>query len=150
MTVVNIRFLDRIRAELSSKRTKQKAGEQLIADMKDSISKGISPVRGVRRFVRYKDADKYPGGLKNKRPVNLFLSGDMLAALKFYPIGGTSFNVAIKGEQGVKAYAHNEGKGVPQRRFMPTAKDEKFTVTIERNLRDLYARIISDIIRRSR
>lgn len=146
---VNLKIAEDIRRAVSNKINQKKVGELIIEEMKDSISKGISPVRGERRFIAYKDPKKYPADLKSKRPVNLFLSGDMLASLKFYPLKGESFSIAIKGEQGAKASAHNNGDGVPRRHFMPTERGEEFTVTITRKIRDLYAQILSDILRRS-
>lgn len=139
---VKLSLLDDIRKVVSDRRVKEDAGALLIKEMKDHIASGISPVRGERRFVGYKDPKKYPGDQKSKRPVNLYLSGDMLAALKFYPLANTSFQIAIKGEQGVKARAHNDGKGVPRRHFMPTEQGEQFTVSIVRKLKDYYARLI--------
>lgn len=145
----------KIRADIlkavSDSRTKDIVSKKLISMIKEFISKGISPVKGERRFVGYKNPAKYPAELKSKRPVNLYLSGDMLAALKFYPLSGAAFSIAIKGDEGKKAAAHNNGtdKGIPRRHFMPTERGEEFNVTITRKLRDLYARILFDIIKRS-
>ena len=152
MTVkVNINIDKKIRGALEQKRTKERVGNQVINDMKASLAKGISPVRGERRFPAYKDPKRYPRDLKPRRPVNLYLSGDMLAALKFKPLSGTGVSIGITDrEQARKAKAHQTGDGVPKRRFVPTEKGEEFTVTITRRLRDLYASIIYDIIKRNR
>jgi hypothetical protein len=147
---VNITLIKDVMNAVSAKANKQAVGDLIITEMKNSISSGVSPVRGERRFVAYKDPTKYPADLKSKRPVNLFLSGDMLSQLKFYPLAANRFSIAIKGEEGKKARAHNEGIGVPRRHFMPTDTNEEFTVTITRKIRDLYARILSDIINRSK
>lgn len=148
---VKLGFKKSLRDVVSSNTSKKKVAELIISEMKDHIARGISPVRGQRRFVAYKDPPKYPGDAKTRRPVNLELSGDMLKALKFYPLKATSFSIAIKGKEGIIAKAHNDGKGnVPMRRFMPTKSGEEYTVTITRKIRDLYARLISDIIKRSR
>jgi hypothetical protein len=146
---VNLSLLNQMRRAVSSAKTKRAVGEQIIEDMKDSISKGISPVKGERRFVAYKDPKSYPGDLKDKRPVNLYLSGDMLAALKFYPHAGAAIGIGIKGPMGKIAKYNNDGtKHVPRRHFMPTEKGEEFSVTITRRIRDLYSSIISDILKR--
>lgn len=147
----NITIGKAIKSELESRRIKQVVANQVIEDIKDSVSKGISPVRGNRRFPRYKDPSKYPRDLKPQRPVNLELSGDMLNTLKFKALSGTSLSVGIMDrEQAKKANAHQKGDGVPQRKFLPTESGDQFTVTITRKLRDLYARILSDIIKRAR
>ena len=151
---MNVKVKLKIRADIlkavSDSRTKDIVSKKLISMIKEFISKGISPVKGGRRFVGYKNPAKYPAELKSKRPVNLYLSGDMLAALKFYPLSKTAFSIAIKGDQGKKAAAHNNGTDkLPPRHFMPTERGEEFNVTITRKLRDLYARILFDIIKRS-
>lgn len=149
MVIVNLRLIDQMRKVVSSKRTKELVGEQVIADMKESIAAGVSPVRGERRFVAYKNPDRYPGDKKDKRPVNLYLSGDMLGALRFYPTAGPGVSVGIKGSEGVKAKAHNDGtRTIPRRHFMPTDNGDEFTVTITRRVRDLYSRLLSDILSR--
>ena len=47
-------------------------------EIKPSIAKGISPVKGQRNFAKYKDPKKYPGDRKQSNKPNLKLSGDML------------------------------------------------------------------------
>ena len=71
---------------LKSPITKEDAseiGKQVITEMKDQISKGISPILGQGRFPAYKNPDKYPGKRKPKRPVNLKLSGNFLYDLTY-------------------------------------------------------------------
>ena len=144
-----LNLISQLRRVVTSRRLKEEVAAQVIADMKESIAAGVSPVRGERRFVAYKNPEKYPGERKAKRPVNLYLSGDMLAALKFYPTAGASVSIGIKGAEGVKAKAHNDGTStIPRRHFMPTDKGDEFSVTITRRIRDLYARAISDILSR--
>jgi len=149
VVLVRLNLLIQMRKIIADKANKAEVAEQIISDMKESIAAGVSPVRGERRFVAYKDPKKYPGDQKNKRPVNLYLSGDMLAALKAYPAAGAGVNIGIKGTQGVKAKAHNDGtKDIPRRHFMPSDAGDAFTVTITRRVRDLYARFLSDILKR--
>ena len=47
-------------------------------EVKRLILRGISPVAGEKRFIGYKNPEKYPGKRKPKRPVNLKLTGDLL------------------------------------------------------------------------
>lgn len=51
-------------------------------EIKDSISKGISPIKGKRNFAKYKDKDKYPAGQKQSNKPNLNLTGEMLSHYK--------------------------------------------------------------------
>jgi len=61
-------------------------GEEVVSEMKRFISKGVSPVEGIGRFRQY--SKNYPESVqgeypaKRKRPVNLYLSGQMLSELK--------------------------------------------------------------------
>lgn len=143
--------LERIARELQSPAVNRRVGELVVDEMRDGLSKGLSPVRGVRRFAPYKDREKYPADRKPARPVNLYLSGEMLAALEPF-IRGSRLYVGIRDtEQAVKAKAHQEGtKNMVARRFMPTADGEEFNVTITRKIRNLYAEILSAIIKRAK
>jgi len=146
---VNLSMLADMRKAISARVNKEKVADLVIENMKESIAAGLSPVRGIGRFVAYKNPAKYPGDQKSRRPVNLYLSGDMLAALKFYPTSGPGVSVGIKGAEGKKAAANNNGtKDVPRRHFMPTDRGEEFSVTITRKIRDLYSRMFSDILKR--
>lgn len=137
--------------QLQSPAVNRKVGELVVDEMRDSLKSGLSPVRGIRRFTPYKDREKYPADRKPARPVNLYLSGEMLAALEPF-IRGSRLYVGVRdSEQAVKAKAHQEGTAnMAARRFMPTADGEEFTVTITRKIRDLYAKILSDIIKRAK
>ena len=147
--IFKLTALKTIEKAFTARANKEKIAALIIANMKQSIAAGLSPVRGVRRFVAYKNPANYPGGRKNKRPVNLYLSGAMLAALKFYPSSGVAVTVGIKGPEGEKAVWNNDGtKHVPRRHFMPTDSGDEFSVTITRKIRDLYSRILSDILKR--
>jgi hypothetical protein len=143
--------IKKISKELTSPRVNMKVGELIVEQMKQSIAAGLSPVRGLRRFASYKDTEVYPGGVKPNRPVNLFLSGEMLAAL-LPKLKGSRLYVGIQdAKQAEIAKAHQTGtKHMVARRFMPTADGEEFTVTITRAIRNLYAKILSDIIKRSK
>lgn len=198
---VSLPALKSINEKLKSRRIKKQVGEFLIKEVKDFISKGISPVKGYGRFPAYKDPDRYPGGQKSNRPVNLRLSGDMLSALKFKYLKNSRLSIGwfpgLFGgkKEAKKAQAHNDGTlgslknakafkkrqikkligkkisnkkfdssikkinkdtakfsdaGIPQRKILPNKSGEDFNVSIKRNLRNLYAEIIYDIIKRNR
>ena len=61
----------------------EKLGTMVVEESKKMIRAGISPVKGVGRFVGYKDPEKYPGTRKPARPVNLTLTGEMVDSLSF-------------------------------------------------------------------
>jgi hypothetical protein len=137
---------EEIKRRMGSQAVGRRVAKLIIDEMKKSLSRGVSPVRGVRRFPRYKDPMNYPGDQKSRLPVNLKLSGDMLDSLA--PVfRGSRMWIEIGKDQTDKASAHQEGTPhMAARRFMPTNEGEEFTVTIQRSVRNLYARILSDII----
>jgi len=103
--------------ELSSKKVKKEVGQLVVDEMKTFIAAGVSPVRGHKRFENYKDPDSYPGEQKSKRPVNLNLSGDMLAALTYKMDSKSKYGVRVGWFTGLlggskqrdKAMTHNNG-----------------------------------------
>ena len=121
----------------------------VIAEIRRFIRTGTSPVLGVRRFDSYKDPKKYPGDRKDRRPVNLYLSGDMLGAIN-YKLFKNGIRIGIWDTlQRKKAETHMWGlNGVPQRKFLPIEEGDSFIVSIQRIIRDLYARKLSDILKR--
>lgn len=106
----------------------------------DLISKGISPVKGERRFMPYSEsyleaiaADRYPN--KKKRPVNLELTGKMLDSLY---IRANKDAVEI-GFTDPKAEFHNTlgaGKKKAIRRLLPTNGGEVFTKVLDDKVKD--------------
>lgn len=135
---------------LSRRDVKQGAAEVIITESKKFITSGISPVQGQRRFEGYKNPKKYPAGQKSQRPVNMTLTGSMLAALTYRINAGTAFSIGWFGGgiEAKKAANHNAGNTVPQRRLLPTEKNESFNVSITRSLKNYYAKIISDILKK--
>jgi predicted AlkP superfamily phosphohydrolase/phosphomutase len=138
-----------LKKKLEEKKVKEKIAELIISQVKEHIARGVSPVRGQRRFERYKNPDKYPGDRKTKRPVNLEMTGEMLNALDWQDSEGTTVTIGFfDPEQSEKAKYHNDGTAnMAKRQILPTKKNEEFNVSITRLIRDLYARIISDIIK---
>lgn len=133
-------------------RTTNEMGRAVVDEAKALIATGQSPVQGYGRFEAYKDRTKYPGKLKDARPVNLFLSGDMLDAYDYRAGKRDSIDVGvIKGSPAVRerAQAHNDGEGhLPQRRIVP-GQGEKWAVSIMRRISDVWSRRLGELIRQS-
>jgi len=108
------------------------AGYELIRILQDIIRKGISPVDGHGRFIKYSDSYKEQikeGRHGNKRvsPVSMYLTGEMLGSLRFTKIAKKLY-VQFEDK---KALWHNEGKGnLPVRKLLPTGSREKFNKRI--------------------
>lgn len=113
----------------------------------ERIAKGISPVKGQGRFKQYSPSylkqikkGKYPG--KGKRPVNLYLSGDMIKSFYVTPIT-RGFKIGFKD---IKAWYHNDtGPGGNRkflRRLLPTISGENFTRSIIKDIMNEIKRII--------
>lgn len=100
------------------------------------IKKGLSPVRGEGRFVRYSKAYRemilknrlpFP---KKRAPVNLTLSGDMLKSI-FVDIKQFGFDIGFKS---FLADIHNKqgaGRSKILRRMLPTNRGEEFNKSIQ-------------------
>ncbi len=126
-------------------------GDMVVSEMKKSLEGGVSPVRGERRLEPYTNPKKYPGDRKPRLPVNLYLSGDMLGALRAWISGGKLMVGITDSEQKAKAKAHNDGIAPqPRRHFIPTDKGDEFTVSIQRQIKNLYAKLLGDIIKKRR
>lgn len=127
--------------------------------IKPMIASGQSPVEsyeGNRRFAGYKDPKAYPGDRKSKRPVSLFLTGEMLSWYKSWAVSGRRISLGIPTNAPhnvkVKAEANNVGTvdsygqiAIAARRFIPI-KGETYRVTIMRKLKNLYARRIKELL----
>lgn len=142
------------------------AGASVEAEIKGHIAKGVSPVKGKGKFAQYAKIrthpSKYPDGVtgKNTQPVDLKLSGKMLDQLTHWvkrKKNKLSFVVGISPNAPSKikkmAEAHNDGtlthKNVPQRKFIPNKKGDKFNVTIDRKIKELLFGYIEDTIKKS-
>ena len=106
--------------------TAKRVGIDVIDEMKDLISKGISPIQGDGKFPKYKNPKRYPGNRKPKSPVNLKLTGDFLNELKFR-ITPESFGKGTElffgNDQEKKESGHRDGvNGQPKRPIMPSVK----------------------------
>lgn len=136
--------------ELFDNRFKREVASELIEMIKDFLSKGISPVRGNRKFPSYKNPEKYPAGQKPKTPVNLELSSDMLNAMTYWFIRD-SIRIGFKDEdQHDKAKTHQYGlNGVPQRPILPVEEGDELAISIMQELRRIYSEKLIDIIKKS-
>ncbi len=137
--------------EMKSTRVQKYVGDMIVDQMKDSIAAGVSPVKGERRFEKYKDPKKYPAGVKPNLPVNLYLSGDMLEALKAFPEEDKVMIGIRDGAMAARAIDHNSGTNhMPRRHFLPTSKGDELTVSITRSIKSLYTKLMRDIIKSRR
>lgn len=139
---------------VNSVRNLEELGAVAVKEMRLSLERGISPVRGERRFAAYSksytDAIK-KGWLEHEkkvRPVNLILSGRMLRSIEYKAQRGL-LEVGIWDAEMVElASYHQEGTAnMPQRRFIPDTQGEYLTVTIDRALINKLKEIINRSIR---
>lgn len=148
---VTVKFdIEKELEQINSKIVKENVATEVIGLIRDFTAKGISPVKGERKFEAYKDPEKYPGDRKNRVPVNLRLTGDMMGALDFW-ITSSSFFIGYKNydDNYQKAEAHNYGtKHIPRRVFIPYEDGTEFNETIMRRIRDIYSRALADIIKK--
>lgn len=130
-----------------SKSQVQDIGEGTVSLMKSQISKGISTIAGGGRFPAYKNPARYPGKLKRQRPVNLYLTGDMLAALTVKADSPRAFTLGyFESSEAIKEHGHRDGaNGQPRRPTIPEGSEE-FNQTIQRQItRDFVASFEDEI-----
>lgn len=93
---------------------------------------------------------KFPD--KQKRPVNLSLSGKLLKALTWGGIsGGVKVGLISASSKTKKIFeSHNDGtnqkRNVPRRPILPTSSGQKFTAAIMARIRSLYLARVRQII----
>lgn len=134
--------------ELAKDNFARKVLSYIVNEIKDQLAKGISPVDkgglsrkstgGSVRFVKYSDSysdaiDKGYHTNKRKRPVNLWLTGDMINSLKAKIVKKGVVKVWFDDE---KAKYHDEqgvGKSKVIRRLLPDT-GEQFTRVIRNKL----------------
>ena len=133
--------------------------EVIEGEIKPLISAGVSPVRstdGGRRFKGYKDPDRYPGTKKAKRPVSLWLTGQMLTFYRAKKVSGRTISMGIDSnapqEVKDKALANNVGTvnsrgetAIVARRFVPLT-GESYNVSVVRKIKNLYARRLKALL----
>lgn len=116
--------------------TLQRIGNSVVSQMKTFISRGISPIRGQRRFPAYKPS--YQNAIKKGylkfdkrvRPVNLRLSGDFLSDLRATVLA-KSIEIGYRSQKSVeKEFGHRVGANSQRKRpTIPTGR-EQFNATI--------------------
>ena len=144
----------KIKESLVDSSTLNELDNKILPEIKRFMSSGVSPVKGKRRFVEYKDKRIYPGKRKASRPVNLKLSGDLYAALVVAKKTATSFYIGVStlASRKLKIYAkaNNLGvakKNIAERRFVPI-QGEQFNVSIMRQIRNILAERIAKILKK--
>lgn len=104
-----------------------------------------------KKAYPYTVMDKYPD--KKTSPVNLKLSGKFLDALT-YTTNINKGGLRIYFDDRLsekKAETHNEGTQkdrVPQRKFLPTGKDDEFTVSIMQNILDIIRVKMDELVKK--
>ena len=146
--------LKSIRKEIvkESKKSFKPLLKRLIID--ESIAKGISPVKGKRRYKAYSRsyrdqirAGRYRRFRKSVRPVNLKLSGELHKSF-FVSFKNNRIVIGFKNKL---ADIHNRlgaGKSKVVRRMLPTRPKEEFNRRISKGIRDELKDIISKVLRR--
>ncbi len=158
MAKVKVRTVGKIITEkLSASKSQVEAykkalGESVVTEIKQFIARGQSPVLDEGRFAPYKDKKKYPGDLKASKPVNLYLSGDMVNAIGFKKNDGSSISVGLMtGDSEIlkRAKTHQEGtEFVAKRKFIPDGEGDSFAVKIQRTIRNIQETFIDDLIKK--
>ncbi len=151
---------DRLKSKLAdlskglSQAESKEAGKITIEGMKRMIAVGLSPIAGNGRFPGYKKPEKYPGKRKNKRPVNLYLSGDFLGSLESKNIKTTKGYQPSIGFRDKKSrdkeQGHREGANTqPKRPIIPdTDRNELIAKTIEVSILDYLKQVLRERVRK--
>lgn len=156
---IRAQMINKLKKTVDAKFNQDIQREVVDGEIKRMIAAGTSPVRSVeggRRFKGYKDPAKYPADRKAKRPVSLWLSGEMLSWYRSTVISGIRISLGIPtnapAEVKIRAEANNIGttnsKGevaIAARRFVPLAGEE-FATSVMRKLKNLYAKRIKELL----
>lgn len=135
----------------------QDIARESLSEMKALIAAGVSPVKGAglpARFPRYKNPKRYPGRRKPVTPVNLYLTGAMLADLTARVVSSAAGFAAEIGYSTSKSKAkergHREGaNGQPIRPTIPQASSgETFATSIQQVYLKYLASAIDRLARR--
>lgn len=172
-------FLRKIVKDVKEKAITKKAAQEgakiAVVTMKDMISKGISPIEGKGRFPEYKyvkekkaakagkgkaptKSRRYPYSVQSKfpskkeRPVNLYLSGDFMKALKGdaeVARGIATIEIDYEGDgEKIKEKGHRDGAGgQPKRPTIPNAR-EGFSNVIVNELRVHFRSVVEQYLRK--
>ena len=133
------------------KQAKDRAAEALRDGVRDSIKRGVSPVKGFGRFQQYSESykahikKKKPNG-KRIRPINLTLTGALMRSLFVKVLK----NSVVIGFDNKLANIHNKegaGKSKVIRRMLPTNKGEKFSRSITIRLSEALTKVARGIFK---
>lgn len=131
--------------------TAKSVGIDVVEAIKDTVSRGVSPIDKEGKFPRYKNPKRYPGGLKPISPVNLKLSGDFLNALTHRIVPsefGKGTEIFFTNNQEVKERGHRNGaNGQPERPMLPTERGEDFIRQIRKIYQDYYRQRIIAVLK---
>ncbi len=147
---MNLNTIKKLEGLVNDKLT-QDVGLMMVSESKRLIASGQSPVKGVGRFAPYKNPEKYPGGLKAARPVNLSLTGTMLSYLGYRKVGKTiEVGILPGAPRKVQTIArvHNTGEraDIPRRQFIPD-KGQEFVASISVKMRELIRKRVLELIK---
>ena len=127
----------------------EEVGEGVVDEMKNLITKGVSPIEGNGRFEGYKNPARYPGKRKPKTPVNLTLSGDFLDALQYSTVqspSGYATKIFYQGtKEDKKEQGHREGANGQRKRPTIPIGGETFAARIQRVFAEIYNKRIKII-----
>lgn len=151
-------FVNKLRKTVDEEFVQQVQEEVVDGAIKPLIAAGTSPVESAkgRRFRGYKNPQKYPAKLKEKRPVSLYLSGEMLRSYVAERVSSVRLRLGISSRAStdvkIRAEANNVGtvsesgaEAIPARRFIPL-KGETYRVSVMRKIKNLYARRIKSLL----
>lgn len=159
-TNIKAEAINKLKRTVDEQFAQQIQTEVVDGEIKRMIAAGVSPVQSVeggRRFKGYKEPDKYPGKKKAKRPVSLWLTGEMLSWYRSWRTSGVRLSFGIPSaapqEVKIKAEANNVGTmnestgqvAIAARRFVPL-RGETFAVSVMRKLKKLYAQRIKTLL----
>lgn len=138
-----------------------RVGRTIVKEIKRKyIGKGISPVNNVKRFEAYavdrpEAKSDYPTGIKQKRPVNLELTGEFLRDYDFEAGKGELeigfISPSSRTQELIKAHNDGDVSFIPRRQIVPDiGRGEKFKPAIMSSIRDLIADEIRKFLRRKK
>ena len=139
---------------------RMKLGASAMKEMKDLVSKGISPVLEAGRFPGYLKPEKYPGRGKNykkgkrNRPINLKLSGDFMGSLENWigptgnPTIGFKNELSKKKEEGHRKGSSKKHPEITKRPVIPN-KNENFALRITKVISDGLTKLVEEYYKKA-
>jgi hypothetical protein len=125
----------------------------LKSEIVSEIKKGRSPVKGQGRLVGYSDSylkaiasGRYTNFGKQKRPVNMTLSGKMLKSI-FTRFTKRGIEVGFDDPLADIHNSQGAGKSKVIRRLLPTEKGEKFKSSITLRIREVLTNVMKDVLK---